>query len=1410
MDPLSISVSLITILELSATLLKACHAYRTTIKSAPRDLLRIQTEISIFRSTVHNVHQLLADASLLVPDGDDGDDESMMGGDHVSNLLPNLRALAISDGPLAQSLSDLTLLERKLAPPISDSRLRATGRALTWPFREGEVTKTLEHLSRVRSSLQLALLADTMSSTLVIRDTTSSMAESMKIGLERLTARLEEREFNDEYLAIRRWLFDGAEPTNHSVARRIRARGSGDWLLKLPEYVAWSEGGNGVLWLYGMAGCGKTVLLSRAVDELKDRFRDASSVAVAYHYFDFNDQKENTADAMMRELLAQICGQSRDVSADLKRLFEQRMYWKYRDGSFAEKVEGAFNDQVKDFDHVYLLLDGLDECHNGVDLEGVLGALKRASQSSRSAIHILVTSRFDRDLQVHFQDLGAVSMNLQETELATDVQLFVQQRLHEDIRLRRQPTAVRKEIESALITGADGSFRWAACQASELNKCSSTKVLRSTLRSLPTTLTQTYTRMLESIDLLNRPAALKILRWVAFSCRPLGLQELVEAIAIDIESSIGPSYDPDLLLWDPYDILSICSGLVTAVVQKETATNGHEDDLIQIRLAHFSVKEFLTSSKLRTSPMSEFLLAGSPVHAYIVRSSLAYLMYIKEPLNTENIEQYPLARYAAAFWIEHLRLLEPGPDRENTQTDILRFVQDKKQLWFSNWVRLHQADAPWRGPSLDKAPEAGTPLYYMAYLGLERQVETLLTGGSDPNVPGGLYHSPIQAAAYRGFTNVVRLLINAKADLENHGGIFGNALRAAVSQDHYQIVQLLLESGQSPKEGINSFSIRGSLLTDAAREGNMEMCELLLRFGANLFHRDLKAHPAGALDNAVANGHVNVVKLLLRRASLLKFKNKREESDWALSIKISLEQAKRSGNDEMFSLLLTARRDNSDAFHLAAQMKSGEYAQHLLEEGFELDHQLPTSLEYAALGGHLELVRALIEQGANPLGQPYSGSTLSAAARGGNLEIVRLMVVDFKAPINVGRHFPLCPLGQAAESGHLEVLKFLISSGAEVDYHSGEALRRAASMGRVEIAQELLDQGASIDIENEWGQTALYFAALAGSSSLVQMLIDHGAPINHHGGRDGNPLHAAIKNGHADVVELLLNRGANIEQLWNKRTPLMTARLYGQDFIFRQLLAMGSCVNPSMEDGESPLELAISRERGAMVDILLDRGVEVNVPGTPLTAAVTCRLESHVEALLNKGADPNAAGSASNGPEYALKLAAEWGNIRILRLLVENGANVNQQNAQGFTALHVAAKRGDKAMLDLLLHGYKADIKVRLQNGSLPIHSAASRGQTSCIEAFLELGVDIDVANNEGLTPLHWTAEEGYWDTVQYLLERGANVTLKDGRGFTALDLAEVYLETWALHYMFKNPDDPDVWTIKRIRALFERLKPGG
>lgn len=142
------------------------------------------------------------------------------------------------------------------------------------------------------------------------------------------------------------------------------------------------------------------------------------------------------------------------------------------------------------------------------------------------------------------------------------------------------------------------------CQFDRLRKCLKLDGLRKALSTLPKTLDDTYERILVNIDQEYKEDELMLFQWLYFSERPMRHDEMVEMLAIDLNSD--SLFSPEQRLPDSYDILTICSDLVSVTTGTERDTSIETTETQILRLAHFYVKEYLISDRLENASMHRY------------------------------------------------------------------------------------------------------------------------------------------------------------------------------------------------------------------------------------------------------------------------------------------------------------------------------------------------------------------------------------------------------------------------------------------------------------------------------------------------------------------------------------------------------------------------------------------------------------------------------------------------------------------------------------------------------------------------------------------------------------------------------------------------------------------------------------
>jgi ankyrin repeat protein len=381
-------------------------------------------------------------------------------------------------------------------------------------------------------------------------------------------------------------------------------------------------------------------------------------------------------------------------------------------------------------------------------------------------------------------------------------------------------------------------------------------MLQEALTTLPPTLDATYDRILSAIREDDSDYAIRILRWLTFSARPLLIDEVAEIVAIDIKRD--PAFDRNEALEDPLEILDICSNLITIIVDGRQHPPRH-----YISFAHYSVKQYLLSDRIWRGKLAKYGMQAADCHDAIATSCVGYLLQFQQSeLALDNfLQTFRLARYSAEFWISHAQKL--GNRTNNTREVAIRLCS-KENPAYLNWIRLYDPENRWEQPNFRKGlEEIPDPLYYVALSGLRDIVKSLIDKGTDVNVQGGKYGSPLQAASVGGHLRVVELLLDNGANVNAKGGKWGNALQAASVRGDDRIVELLLDNGAKVNAKGGGYD---NALLAASVGGYKRIVKLLLDNGADV---NAKGGEYGNALQAAASlrGHEQIVKLLLNNGA---------------------------------------------------------------------------------------------------------------------------------------------------------------------------------------------------------------------------------------------------------------------------------------------------------------------------------------------------------------------------------------------------------------------------------------------------------------------------------------------------------------------------------------------------------------
>lgn len=255
---------------------------------------------------------------------------------------------------------------------------------------------------------------------------------------------------------IERWLSPPDPSTNYNRTLQQRQEGTGLWFLQSDAFAKWKTQRNSFLWLYGIPGCGKTILSSTIIEHLKKTLPHQP----LYFYFDFNDTSKQALDSMVRSLISQLYYKREDTQKSLDSLFSS-----CEDGRRQPTCESlckSLLDMIKQAKEVWIVLDALDECmtRRGPPTEGLLSWIRGLLDSEERNVHLVVTSRPEHDIESELRELPQ-NQNIVplESDLVTDdIRAYVGKRVRKGKGFMRWQTrpSIQQEIESGLMEKANG------------------------------------------------------------------------------------------------------------------------------------------------------------------------------------------------------------------------------------------------------------------------------------------------------------------------------------------------------------------------------------------------------------------------------------------------------------------------------------------------------------------------------------------------------------------------------------------------------------------------------------------------------------------------------------------------------------------------------------------------------------------------------------------------------------------------------------------------------------------------------------------------------------------------------------------------------------------------------------------
>ena len=342
-------------------------------------------------------------------------------------------------------------------------------------------------------------------------------------------------------------------------------------------------------------------------------------------------------------------------------------------------------------------------------------------------------------------------------------------------------------------------------------------------------------------------------------------------------------------------------------------------------------------------------------------------------------------------------------------------------------------------------------------------------------------------------------------------------------------------------------------------------------------------------------------------------------------------------------------------------------------------------------------------------------SELHQCSRGNDSEKAVELVLNDGLGINTPGLCNRTPLLWASFSSSGKFIQTLIDLGANVNAQRTDdkvtPLILSAGWNNFMAVYLLLDHGADANIVEADGCTPLHLAVIEGNQNLAKLFLEKNALVNSQNADGDSPLHTAVSNGFFDITKLLIKKGSNVN-LQNKegRTPLFLGVKNKQKHLIKLLI-------------ENEADVTIGYQENSTDRIYLVRG-----KGRGRAAWQYVLVKKHLLGLFLKRTN----GGSLDGADFGAVLRSGWGKDPPEGTIDQILEECDFKEIPGVTVLHIASKENNEPEIIDLLVKSGANVNAQDAEGFTPLHMAAIHGNLKIVKKLVDLEADVNIVTTDG------------------------------------------------------------------------------